>query len=550
MSEFSALNLHPELVQTVTDLGYTAPTPIQAALIPVMLSGKDVIGQAQTGTGKTAAFALPMLNGIEAGTGSVQGLVLAPTRELALQVADAMYQYGKDRRARVLPVFGGQPYSKQIQRLRSGVDIVVGTPGRLLDLIRRRALDLSHVSTVVLDEADEMLSMGFIEDIEEILAATPADRQTALLSATLPKPIRRLAGKYMNDPVSCTIENTQRTVSAIEERYYLVNERDKLAALTRLFEAEAPRSAIIFARTRVGTRELATALTEQGISAEALNGDMDQNARTAVLNRFRKHQVKILVGTDVAARGLDIDDISHVVNYDLPHDPEVYVHRVGRTGRAGRGGIAITLVTPAHRGRLRRIEAYTKHKIAQTPLPTIEDIQQLRDARLSERVVVWLERDRCNQEKELVAHLVAAGYAPEAIAAAALKLVRTEGRQRPLKKISEVKEERSFRSKDRSFGSKKEFGARKRTGKGQSRPTFEKGMVALTLSTGKADGTAARHVVGALAHFAGIPGHALGKIRIQHKHTMVDVPEQLVEQVLAKNGSYQIGRQRITVKRA
>ncbi len=266
-TEFTQLNLHPQLMQAVTELGYTEPTPIQSAMIPLMLAGSDVLGQAQTGTGKTAAFALPILQTIEPGLGPVQALIIAPTRELALQVSKAIYEYGRYRQIRVLSIYGGQPYGRQISRLRKGVDIVVGTPGRMLDLIKRKALDLSHIQTVVLDEADEMLSMGFVEDIETILEQTPGERQTALFSATLPSAIRRLADKYMRDPQSITIARKQLTVAAIEQRYYLVHAGDKLAALTRLFEVEEMTSALIFARTRLGTGELANELTVRGFPA-------------------------------------------------------------------------------------------------------------------------------------------------------------------------------------------------------------------------------------------------------------------------------------------
>ncbi|HRW48244.1 MAG TPA: DEAD/DEAH box helicase, partial [Caldilinea sp.] len=349
---FSHLGLHPELVQAVEALGFTTPTPIQSAMIPVMLEGHDVIGQAQTGTGKTAAFALPILHRLEPGGRAVQSLVLVPTRELAVQVAKAMHDFGRERGIRVLPVYGGEPYGRQISRLNKGVDVVVGTPGRLLDLIQREALDLSEVETVVLDEADEMLSMGFIEDIESILSATPAERQTALLSATVPPEIRRLADRYLRQPQSVAIEREQVTVSAIEQRHYLVYETDKLAALTRLFEVEPITSALIFVRTRAGTGELAAELSTRGFPAEALSGELEQEERERVMNRFRRNLIKVLVATDVAARGLDIDHISHVFNFDLPEDPEVYVHRIGRTGRAGKSGTALSLVTPNERWRL------------------------------------------------------------------------------------------------------------------------------------------------------------------------------------------------------
>ncbi|MCP4359510.1 MAG: DEAD/DEAH box helicase, partial [Chloroflexi bacterium] len=411
-TEFTLLNLHPQLLQAVSDLGFTSPTPIQTAIIPMMLTGQDVMGQAQTGTGKTAAFSLPILHNITPGLGQVQGLIVTPTRELALQVARAIEDYGRHLNSNVLAIYGGQPYGRQKYQLRKGVDIVVGTPGRLLDLIKQKTLDLTQIQTVVLDEADEMLSMGFIEDIEAILDQTPTSRQTALFSATLPREIRRLANKYLRDPQSVTIQHKQLTVAAIEQRYYMVNEWDKLAALTRLFEVEPISSALIFARTRVGTSELANELTVRGFPAEALNGDMGQDAREQVLNRFRRKQIKVLVGTDVAARGLDIDDISHVFNYDLPTDPEVYVHRIGRTGRAGKTGIAISLATPKEKFRLRKIERYSRQTITPMTLPTLDDIKAYRETQLVERMMVWLRRGRCAREREIVETLATEGYDP------------------------------------------------------------------------------------------------------------------------------------------
>jgi len=330
-TEFTSLNLRDELVQAINELGYSEPTPIQAAIIPIMLNGADVIGQAQTGTGKTAAFALPILQNLTPQR-HVQALILAPTRELALQVADSMTEYGKHLDVRVLAVYGGQPYGPQISRLNRGVDVVVGTPGRLLDLIERNALNIKHIRTLVLDEADEMLNMGFMEDVEKILAETPSERQTALFSATLPPRIRSLANRFMRDPQPVAIKRETLTLASTEQRYYLVHEADKTNALTRLFEVEPIKSALIFARTRAETATLANELVVRGIPAEAIHGDLDQNARERVLGRFRANQLKVLVATDVAARGLDIEDISHVFNYHLPDDAEVYVHRIGRTG--------------------------------------------------------------------------------------------------------------------------------------------------------------------------------------------------------------------------
>ena len=571
MSDFSQLNLKPELMQAISDQGYTEPTPIQEEIIPLMLANHDVIGQAQTGTGKTAAFALPMLQNLEPGQGHVQGLILAPTRELAMQVSNALYTYGKHTNARVLAVYGGTPYGRQISRLSKGVDIVVGTPGRLLDLIKRKSLDLSKVRMVVLDEADEMLSMGFVEDIESILDETASDRQTALFSATMPGPIRKLADKYLRDPKLVMIKQKHLTVSTIDQRYYIVNEKDKMSALTRLFEMEELTTALVFAKTRVGTGELANELSNRGFQAEALNGDLSQEARERVLNRFRNGQIQVLVATDVAARGLDIDDISHVFNYDLPQDPEVYVHRVGRTGRAGKTGVAISLFTPREQGRLRRIEGVTRQKITKADLPTINDIEKYREEGLVERMLVWLRRDRCNREKEIVAELMVEGYDVAAVAAAALKLARVEEKQRPIPSISEVNEFEAGNFNDRNGrGQRSPRAGGQRTGGQPNRGNLnkggasrvqvngdrrqsggrEKGMVRLTLNKGQADGIRPNDVVGTIAYHANIPGKTIGAIRIQPQHTFVDVPEQYVTQVLDKSGSYQIHRQSVTVEKA
>ena len=541
---FSEFDLHPQLLQTVADIGYSTPTPIQSAIIPAMLAGQDVIGQSQTGSGKTAAFALPILHNLQTNQHHVQSLVVAPTRELAIQVANAMVTYGRQAGVSVLAVYGGQPYDRQIRRLKKGVNVVVGTPGRLLDLIHKNVLALERVGTVVLDEADEMLSMGFIEDIEAILDQTAVNRQTALFSATLSKRVMRLAGKYMNAPQTYRIKSKQLTVETIEQRYCLVNETDKLAALTRLFEIEPIGSALIFARTRLGSTELVNELVQRGFPAEALNGDMSQDTRVQVLNRFRDHRLKVLVATDVAARGLDIDHISHVFNYDLPQDPESYVHRIGRTGRAGKTGIAITLLTPKQRWGLRRIEQFTRQKIRRMMLPSADDIRLHREAQLVEKIMVWLKRGRCNREREIVARLIEDGHDLAEVAAVSLKLARAEEKQRPianLKKVAEFRapaDRKEIKHRDRRKGS---------TSKGAS---HEKGMVRLLLGTGRADGVRINHVVGTLSHFADIPGHSLGKISIQKQQTLVDVPEKFVGRILGKSAGYRIGRKTVAIQRA
>jgi len=541
-TEFDRLGLHQQLVQTVTQLGYTEPTPIQSQVIPLMLAGDDVIGQAQTGTGKTAAFALPILQTLQQGQHSIQVLIVAPTRELAIQVAEATIEYGSCQQVRVLTVYGGQPYGRQISRLRQGVDIVVGTPGRLLDLIDKGELDISNVSAVVLDEADEMLSMGFLEPIEEILSKTPVERQTALFSATIPPEVRRLAIKYMNAPQSITIEGKHLTVDSVDHRYCLVNNnKDKLAALTRLFEVEDITSALIFVSTRVGTGNLVNELMGRGFPAEALNGDLNQQTREQVLSRFRNNQITVLVATDVAARGLDIDNISHVFNYDLPQDPELYVHRIGRTGRAGKTGVAITLLTVKEQWRLHRIEGYTKQKITKIPIPSEKEIEQHRDQQLLNEMTVWLNRGRCQKERQMVAELVEAGHDPVQIAAIALKMSRSREKQRPIAPISETVE--GCPSKARREPRRNKRG----NGHNSINESHEQGMVRLTLSAGKVHGLRPADVVGSIAHHADIPGYSIGEISIMDRHTLVDIPQEHLEKTLAKAGKYRIRKNAVTL---
>ncbi|MDD2923068.1 MAG: DEAD/DEAH box helicase [Anaerolineales bacterium] len=551
-TEFTSLNLRPELEQAIIDLGYITPTAIQSGMIPLMLTGVDVIGQAQTGTGKTAAFALPILHNY-IHQRLPQALVLAPTRELAVQVAAAMNDYGKHLKARVLAVYGGQPYGPQINQLKRGVDIVVGTPGRIIDLMERKVLDLSVVKTVVLDEADEMLNMGFIEPVEEILAATPTTRQTALFSATMPTRIRSLADRFMRDPQSVMIKKSTLTVSAIEQRYYLVHEGDKLPALTNLFEVEPITSALIFVRTRVETGQLASQLSSRGFPAEALNGDLEQNAREQILGRFRSGQIKVLVATDVAARGLDIDDISHVFNYQLPDDAEVYVHRIGRTGRAGKTGIAISLFSPREKRRLREIEQMTKQPLTLAKLPTAQDIIALRENQLFEQMKIWLGRGRYKREREIVDRLVEAGNDPLEIAAAALKLARGDEKQRPVTNVVDATAPERAPRNDRDFGRGKYKGKDARRGgsdAGNKRKSHEAGMARLKLNKGKENGVRPNDIVGTIAHHADIPGSVIGKIRIEDKYTYVDVPEELVEKILKHNGNYRIGKDKFTLVKA
>jgi ATP-dependent RNA helicase DeaD len=528
---FSSLGLSAELVQAVTELGYEQPTPIQTEAIPMLLAGRDVLGQAQTGTGKTAAFALPMLALLNNQQHAPQGLVLAPTRELAIQVAEAIYRYGRTYNVRVLPIYGGTAYSRQIKRLNDGVHVVVGTPGRIIDLIQKRALDLSHVRSVVLDEADEMLKMGFLDDVETILRETPAERQTALFSATLSEPIRRLAERYMRNPHTITVAHKTMTVAQTEQRYYLVDESSKPAALSRLLEVEDVTSALIFARTKVGASKLADTLMARGYPVEALHGDMSQEARETVLRRFRSGRIHILVATDVMARGLDIESVSHVINFDMPYDAEDYVHRIGRTGRAGREGVAITLVTPRERRWLRTIEAFTSQSITQATLPTVADVVARRDERFTTSLGELLTQSDLGRELSVVNTLLEMGYDAAEVAAAAIRMSRATETQRPIEEIREVRDYGPRRDRDHRVpnGAPRSQDDRPR---GRFRTGQEPGMVRLLLDIGRSHGIQPGDVVGAIAGEAGIPGRAIGAIDIHPHETYVDVKEMHVERVL------------------
>ncbi len=539
METFESLHLRPEILHALAESGYETPTPIQISAVPALLEGRDVMGQAQTGTGKTAAFSLPMLQNMDFHASGIQALVLTPTRELAGQVSNTIYRYGQYLGVRVLAIYGGQSYDRQAKRLERAPHIIVGTPGRLLDLINRSTLDFSHVRYLVLDEADEMLKMGFIEDVEAILQSVPKQRQTALFSATFSDDIRTLAENYMHDPVVIAVKREQLTVALTEQRYYLVHEDSKLAALSRLLETEDMKSALIFTRTRTGSAELAEALLERGFTADALHGELNQAAREAVLRRFRNGQLPILVATDVVARGVDIQDVSHVFNFDIPYDPEDYVHRIGRTGRAGRSGIAITLVTPRERRRLANMEQFTKQRIAREELPLLEDVRAKRNARFVDNLKRMLEED-LQPEVALIDEMQQSGLSLEEIASSALRLARDDEYRRPVDHIKPVREDADRRP--RRDG--RDTGPRRRDGRefrddpdGGSRGSRrsaknEPGMVRLMLNVGREQGIRPGDVVGAIASEAGIPGKDIGAIDIQRDQTFVDVKEAHVERVL------------------
>lgn len=501
---FHQLGLSEPMLRAIEMVGYEAPTPIQSQAIPPLLAGRDVIGQAQTGTGKTAAFALPMLERLDATQHQVQALVLVPTRELALQVAEAIHSYARSREGiRVLPVYGGQPLHRQSARLRGGVHIIVGTPGRIMDHLRRETLSLATLRMVVLDEADEMLRMGFIEDVEWILAHAPGTFQTALFTATMPKEVRRLAARYLKDPVAVAIEPQVITVPATEQYYLNVPAAMKLDVLTQMLESESIQAGLIFVRTKVGAAELADQLQGRGYAAEALHGDLAQAQRENIMRRFRSGELEILVATDVAARGLDVPHISHVINYDIPYDPEAYVHRIGRTGRAGRGGKAIIFVAPREQRMLRDIERFTGQRIRPMQLPTKADIAARRLALFKEQMRKTLAEGDLDFYLTVVEDLAAEGFEMAEIAAAAARLARGDS---PLEVMLEPE---------------------------PIAPATD-GMVRLMIDAGRRHGVRPNDIVGAIANEAGVPGKAIGAIDIDDSVTVVELPRKYQAQVLKR----------------
>lgn len=531
---FSELGLEEEYLQAVEKLGYTQPTPIQVETIPLMLGGKDVLAQSQTGTGKTAAFMLPILQRLGQGNGTPRALVLAPTRELAKQVADATEGFARVSGSKVLAVYGGQSYEIQIRGLKRGVDILVGTPGRLLDFIKQGRLDLSQVEILVLDEADEMLEMGFIDDVEMIFKELAETRQMALFSATLPVQIQKLASKYLNDPVKVSINPKQVTVAETEQRFYRVREETKLAALSCLLETDEVSSALIFTRTKARAQDLADELMRRGFSADSLHGDLNQSRRELVLNRFRKATVTILVATDVAARGLDINDVSHVFNYDMPQDAEDYVHRIGRTGRAGKKGIAITLLTPRERSRMNQIMSYTRQPVAETQLPGVAEVQQKRDERLIEQVSGQMLAGINHTEKQLLEKLRQSGFNSDEVAVGLMRLLRANNAEIPVKELMQATNTSDWttQSNGKKNGSQGAGKSRKTTGRDKADALVEPGMVRLWMNLGNRSGLRPGDIVGAIAGETGIPGKAIGEINIQSNYSLVDVMEQHVKSVL------------------
>lgn len=496
---FEALGIGPEVMRAVREVGYEQPTPIQRQAIPPLSQGRDLVAQSQTGTGKTAAFAIPLIDRIQTDQNVVQALILAPTRELAVQVAETIHKLGRYRGITDLPIYGGQPYDRQLRALQRGVQVVIGTPGRIMDHMRRGTLNLSHVHTVVLDEADQMLDMGFIDDIEFILDDIPAERQIGLFSATIPPRIRSLAKRYLRDPYTITIEREKVTVPEVEQFYVEATRQSKLDDLSRILDMETPESTIVFVRTKQEADELAQTLIGRGYSAEAIHGDLSQAQRERAIASFRDGRNDTLVATDVAARGLDIPNVSHIINFDIPGDPEAYVHRIGRTARAGKSGIAITFVTPRERAHLRTIERLINMPLKRKRVPSLRDIAERRQQAFREAVSSTITEGNLDRYMMLVEQLTSEFDLTE-VAAAAIKLALDE------QMVPMEQEQEQMASED--------------------------GMERLFVRAGRRQGITARDLVGAIANEARISGREIGTISIYDKFSFVEVPKQHARRVM------------------
>ncbi|WP_456447699.1 DEAD/DEAH box helicase [Thiolapillus sp.] len=531
---FEELGLPSVLLKALSEIGYETPSPIQARCTPLLLEGRDLLGQAQTGTGKTGAFALPLLANIDIRQKTPQLLVLTPTRELALQVAEAFQTYAHHMKDfHVLPIYGGQAFSQQLRLLKRGVHVVVGTPGRVMDHLRRKTLDLGGLRSLVLDEADEMLRMGFIDDVEWILEQTPKTRQTALFSATMPNVIRKVAQKHLNDPVEVRIKSSTSTATTIHQRYWLVSGLHKLDALTRLLETEDFDAMLIFARTRTSTVELADKLSARGYAAEALNGDIPQNQREKTVDRLKKGRLDILVATDVAARGLDVERISHVLNYDIPHDTESYVHRIGRTGRAGRKGEAILFVAPRERRLLRAIEKATSQPIEQMHMPSTADINNRRVQRFKERIMETLATADLGLYEEILAGLRQEQDIDPMALASALALL-AQGNDPLLLTDRPIKEKKLHKARGES-GEKPMKKPSKRAFSTEPLPLKEfpdLEMERFIVDVGYNHDVKPGNIVGAIANEADIDSCYIGCIEIHDEFTTVDLPEGMPREVM------------------
>jgi ATP-dependent RNA helicase DeaD len=518
---FADLQIHPSVLQAVVDVGYESPSAIQAATIPALMAGSDVVGLAQTGTGKTAAFAMPILSKIDTGSKATQALVLAPTRELALQVAEAFSRYGAHLpQINVLPIYGGSSYAVQLAGLKRGAQVVVGTPGRVIDHLERGTLDLSRVDYLVLDEADEMLNMGFAEDVERILSETPEYKQVALFSATMPPAIRKLTVKYLHDPTEVSVEAKTATAENISQRYIQVAGPRKMDALTRVLEVEPFEAMIVFVRTKQATEEVAERLRARGFSAAAINGDIPQSQRERTIAALREGGIDILVATDVAARGLDVERISHVLNYDIPHDTESYVHRIGRTGRAGRSGAALLFVSPRERHLLKSIEKATRQKLTEAELPSVEDVNAQRVAKFADSITDTLGSPGIELFRRLVEDYEREHDVPMADIAATLALQSRDG-EAFLMSPEPPPDRRPKQRPDRPAKTTRTAG-----------DGPKKGFATYRIAVGKRHKIGPGAIVGAIANEGGLHRSDFGHITIGPDFSLVELPAKLSRETL------------------
>jgi ATP-dependent RNA helicase DeaD len=571
---FADLGLADPVMAAVTEVGYESPSPIQAATIPALLAGRDVLGQAQTGTGKTAAFALPLLSRLDLRAGKPQALVLAPTRELAIQVAEAFQRYANKMPGfHVLPIYGGQSYYPQLQALKRGVHVVVGTPGRVIDHLERGTLDLSELKALVLDEADEMLRMGFIDDVETVLKKVPEQRQVALFSATMPTQIRRIAQTYLRDPAEVTIAAKTTTATNIRQRYWFVSGLHKLDALTRILEAEPFDAMIVFARTKSATEELAEKLQARGLAAAAINGDIAQAQREKTIQQLKEGKLDILVATDVAARGLDVERISHVLNYDIPYDTESYVHRIGRTGRAGRSGDAILFVSPREKNMLRAIERATRQPIEEMQLPSVEAVNDVRVSKFLGRIADTLAAGGADDGglkfyRELIERFEREHDVPAIEVAAVLAkllqgdtpLLLAPERKREPQEFQQRREyaERAERggdgakrgdrpARDSRFGDSERAPRVKKDMPARSAP--EAGMETYRIEVGHMHGVKPGNIVGAIANEADLDSKYIGRIDIHDDHSILDLPEGMPKPLLMHLKKVRVAGQPLRLQR-
>ena len=547
---FKDLNLPEPILQALEKVGYEKPSPIQAESIPLLLEGHDLLGQAQTGTGKTAAFALPMLANIDPEQRKPQLLVLAPTRELAIQVAEAFQVYASfSQKIKVLPVYGGQSYDNQIRQLKRGVQVVVGTPGRIIDHIKRKTLDLSELKYLVLDEADEMLRMGFIDDVELILSHAPEERQTALFSATMPGPIKKITQRYLKDPKHVKIASKVSTASTIRQRYCQIAPHHKLEALTRIMEVEVFDGMIIFVRTKTATVELADKLSARGYDVEPLNGDIPQAARERTVEKLKQGKIDILVATDVVARGLDVERVSHVINYDIPYDSESYVHRIGRTGRAGRQGDAILFISHREKRLLFSIEKTTKQPIEAMPIPSISEINETRLSRFKQSVAEATQDDSIESLMPIVEMIKEENEAsPETIMAALLKIAQGDETlilkesDRPDINSKPPRDNRDRNSRDGRDGRER----KPRVPRGNRKP--EEGMQRFRIEVGHVHGAKPGNIVGAIANEANINSKHIGAIEIYDNFSTVDLPDGMPKETRDTLSGTRVAGQRLNIR--